>query len=113
MDPAQMFFAIPIIAIVLGIGKGIVNSVLQTYERVNMAKLQMRQSSVGPSDGQLSRLSAEIAQLRDTTTQHAISLQHSVERLERRVDFIETKTMMLSSAEPPAASPPLQVVGRG
>jgi hypothetical protein len=62
----------------------------------------------------MERLRTEIAQLRETTTQHALSLQHSVERLDQRVEFMERKS--IAANEPvsidPVPAPQQQIAGR-
>lgn len=63
--------------------------------------IQAQDSSVSAS--QIETLLAEIAQLRETTTQHALSLQHSVERLDHRVEFMERKS--IAAADLPSAGP--------
>ena len=113
MDPWNIIFVIPIVAIVLGVGRGIVIAVLQTWERVHMAKLEAGRSVVRVADENTTSLRDEIAKLRDTSTQHAISLQHSVERLEQRVEFLERKSSPSMAVEYTVdAAAPQQIAGR-
>jgi len=112
MGPDNIWVLIPLAAICLGIGKGIVNSVLQTYERVHMAKLEASRLSGRGTNDDTEGLRGEMAKLRDTTTQHAISLQHAVERLEQRVEFLERKTSTPATVETVAEPPPLQIIGQ-
>jgi hypothetical protein len=111
MGPDTIWVFIPLAAIVLGIGKGILQSILQTIERIHQARLDAARSASGFSDDQLGLIRAEMAQLRDTTTQHAISIQHSLERLEQRVDFLERKSSDAYDS-PSGAAPRQQVIGR-
>jgi hypothetical protein len=94
---------IPISAIVLGIGTSIIKTITQSQERKLQMKLEAKNAAAGMSDSVVQDLRAEIALLRDTTTQHAMSLQHSLERLEHRVEFLERKTSGIpeTMSEPP------------
>jgi len=111
MGPEVIWVFIPLTAITLGIGSKIVQSILTTYERVQMAKLES--SKRGSEEVDSGGLRDEIAKLRDTTTQHAISLQHSVERLEQRVDFLERKVSGQALIDTATAEPQQQIIGRG
>jgi len=114
MGPENVVFLIPILAIVLGIGAGIVKTIMGTLERIQMAKLELARTNVRAVDGGNESLRDEIAKLRDTSTQHAISLQQSVERLEQRVDFLEKRVSAASMSVDASVEPtPLQIVGRG
>ncbi len=92
MGPGEIVFMIPITAIVLGIGSGIVQSILKSQERRLELRLQAQQGKNEDVTRQIDALRAEIADLRDTSTQFDMSLEHSVERLEERVGRVETKT---------------------
>ena len=101
MDIAILAMMIPISAIVLGVGSGIVQSILKSQERRLELRLQAQQGQNEEVTRQLAALRAEVAGLRDTSTQFDMSLEHTVERLEERVGRIETK------AAPSAARPML------
>jgi hypothetical protein len=120
LRPETVWIFIPLTAIVLGIGKGIVETITQSFERIQVAKLQSAGPVAGVSEDSLSQIREEMARLRDTTTQHAISLQHAVERLEQRVEFMERKSSTAATGQPgdidttvPVATEPrIQVAGR-
>jgi len=113
MGPGETIFLIPIVAIVLGIGAGVIKTIMGTFERIQMAKLEAARTNVRAIDDGDENLRDEIAKLRDTSTQHAISLQHSVERLEQRVDFLEKKVSAASMSVDATVEPaPLQIIGR-
>lgn len=100
-------------AVVFIFGRGTVFAMLQTWERVHMAKLQARGPAGAPMPPEhLTQLHEEFARLRDTTTQHSISMQHSMERLERRVEFLEQKGAAQAMVEPVTDAPRQQVAGR-
>lgn len=110
MGPDTIWVFIPITAIVLGIGAGVVKHVLDVFERVQMARLQASKSATGLNDDLVAQLRQEITLLRDTTTQHAISLQHAMERIDHRVEFLERKSSMpvgVEAAQPTDAQPPV------
>ena len=98
MDYAILGMMIPITAIVLGVGSGIVQSILKSQERRLELRLQAQQGKNEDVTRQLEAMRAEIAGLRDTSTQFDMSLEHSVERLEERVGRMETKTVPRSGA---------------
>lgn len=108
MGPGELVFMIPITAIVLGIGSGIVQSILKSQERRLELRLQAQQGKNEDVTRQIEALRAEIAGLRDTSTQFDMSLEHSVERLEERVGRIETK-MPSSTVHPASPSQPEEV----
>ena len=83
--------SIPIVAIVLGVGGGIIQNVLKSQERQMEMRLRAQQGQNEDVTRQLDALRAEVAGLRDTSTQFDMSLEHSVERLEERVGRIETR----------------------
>ena len=80
----------------LAIGGGIVQSILKSQERRMEMRLRAQQGQNEDVTRQLNALRAEVAGLRDTSTQFDMSLEHSVERLEERVGRIETKTAPLA-----------------
>ena len=102
MDYAILGMMIPITAIVLGVGSGIVQSILKSQERRLELRLQAQQGKNEDVTRQIEAMRAEIAGLRDTSTQFDMSLEHSVERLEERVGRIETR----SAPRPAAVSQP-------
>ena len=82
---------IPITAIVLGVGGGIVQSILKSQERRLELRLQAQQGKNEEVTQQLASMRAEIAGLRDTSTQFDMSLEHTVQRLEEKVARLESK----------------------
>jgi hydrogenase maturation factor HypF (carbamoyltransferase family) len=81
-----------LIAVVLIFGGSLLRSALSTWER--RMELQM-QSQQGQSDAvkqEMAALRAELAAMRDTSTQFDMSLENSIERLEQRISHMETKT---------------------
>jgi len=84
-------FMIPITAIVLGIGSSIVKTIVKSQERRYQMRLDAQNAAVGLSDKGAQSLRDEIIRLRDTTTEHAMSMQHAIDRLEQRVAHLECK----------------------
>ena len=85
-------------------------SVLRSMTEADIRRQQLRFTAQtnAASTSEIQQLRAEIAQLRETTTQHAMSLQHSVERLDHRVEFMERKSVDSMDR----GQQPQQVVGR-
>jgi predicted nucleic acid-binding Zn-ribbon protein len=100
MEIAALALMIPIVAIVLGVGGGIVQSILKSQERRLELRLQSQQGTNEEVTTQLKALRAEIAGLRDTSTQFDMSLEHSVQRLEERLGRIESKGQSSISPAP-------------
>lgn len=92
MDPATLALMIPISAIVLGVGGGIIQSVLKSQERRMEMRLRAQQGQNDTVIHQLDAIRAEIASLRDTTTQYDLTNDHVVQRLEERLSRLETRT---------------------
>lgn len=92
MEIAMFALMIPITAIVLGVGGGIVQSILKSQERRLQLRLQAQQGQNEDVTRQLDALRAEVVALRDTSTQFDMSLEHSVERLEERVGRVEIRS---------------------
>jgi hypothetical protein len=92
MDPSTLVFMIPITAIVLGIGSGIVKSILASQERRLEIRMNAQQGQSEQVAQQLQALRAEVATLRDTSHQFDVSFDEAITRLEQRVGRVETKT---------------------
>ena len=101
---------IPISAIVLGIASGTIKTVVKSRDRRYQMRLEAQQAVVGLSDKGIQDLRDEIARLRDTTTEHAMSMQHAMDRMEQRVAYLERKTCEMPEA-PQYQQPPQQTVG--
>jgi hypothetical protein len=96
MEWLELIVAVPITALVLGIGGNIIGNILASRERQLKLRLraEARNARFAPRLSQskeLEALRAEIAALRDTTTQYDLTNDHIVQRLEERLSRIETK----------------------
>lgn len=91
-DIIVLVLLIPLSAIVLGIGSGIVQLVLKSSERRMELRLKAQKGQNGDLVKQIEALRAEIAALRDTTTQYDMTNDQIVQRLEERLSRIEIKT---------------------
>ncbi len=89
---AELALLIPISAIVLGIGSGIIQSILKSQERRMELRLKAQKGQGGDVTKQLEALRAEIAALRDTTTQYDLTNDQIVQHLEERLSRIESRT---------------------
>lgn len=95
MGLAELGVMIPIIGVsipLVAIAGSIIQNVLKSQERRMEMRLRAQQGQNEDVTQQLAALRAEVAGLRDTSTQFDMSLEHSVERLEERIGRIETKT---------------------
>jgi hypothetical protein len=92
----ELILAVPLSAIILGIGGNIIGNVLQSRERQLKLRLRAdaRHARFTPSTSlhkELETLRAEIAALRDTTTQYDLTNDHIVQRIEERLSRLETR----------------------
>jgi len=103
---------IMIIAVVGLLGFSI-RSIVKVVMDADIRKLELRHgaqsSENAASSSEIEQLRAEIAQLRETTTSHALSLQRSVERLDHRVEFVERRVSTSVTAE--SVQPETQQIG--
>jgi chromosome segregation ATPase len=63
-------------------------------------KLLAQSLLTGQTQSEISALRQELAQLRDTSTQYDVSLQHSLEELQHRVATIEARNRKGSTLAP-------------
>jgi TolA-binding protein len=82
-------FMIPIVAIIGGLTVGVIQAFIKSSERRMELQLLSRQGADDAARQQLEALRTEVAQLRDTTTQFAMSIEQTVTRLDQRVARIE------------------------
>ena len=92
LDAGTLFLSIPIVAIVLGVGGGIIKTITSSQERRLEMRLQAQQGQNSAVMEQIAALRQEIAALRDTTTQFDMSTEQSVQRLEDRLGRLETRS---------------------
>ncbi len=83
---------IPLFAIVGGIALEMVKTRARSRETELRLKFEHQQTATGSSDKRVEVLQAELSQLRDTTTQFAMSLDHSLKRIEQRLDHLERRS---------------------
>jgi hypothetical protein len=99
-------FAIPIVAIVLGIGSEIIKTTLKSKERQLELRLQAKNGGNENLTREIQALRAELAQqredlarLQDTATSYDLSIDNQIQHLERRLRFMENARI-----EAPAAA---------
>ncbi len=108
ISPGDLLISIPILAIVLGVGSEIIKSILKSQERRLEMSLRSQQGQNEDVTRQLQALRREIADLRDTSMQFDLSLEHAVQRLEERLSRSETK---VAAPKPQPISDEIQRVG--
>ena len=112
----ELIFAIPIIAIVMGVGSEIIKTVLRSKER----QLEIKANISGTKDADLIRQiqelraalekqGLELEQLRDTATSYDLTIDSQLQRLERRLEFMEGKHQKPAA---PAVEKQVQRLGR-
>ena len=100
-DIVVLVLLIPLSAVVLGIGSGIVQLVLKSSERRMELRLKAQKGQSSDVAKQIEALRAELAALRDTTTQYDMTNDLIVQRLEERLSRIEIKAAARSASEEP------------
>lgn len=100
VDLGTLALMIPISAIVLGIGASVVQSILKSQERRLTLRLKAEKGRNADLVKQLEAVRAEIAALRDTTTQYDLTNDQIVQRLEERLSRVETRTAARSVLPP-------------
>jgi len=100
---------VPIVAIVGGLATAIIKSLITSSERRMQMRMMTQQGVDEATRQQIEALKLEVAQLRDTTTQFALSLEQTVTRLDQRVGHIESGSTRTPNE---AAAPYIPVSGR-
>ncbi len=96
---------IPILAVGGWIIPVTVKSVLKSQERRLELQMQAQQGRNEAAAQQIAALRQEIAEMRDTSTQFDMSLEHNVQRLEERLGRVETKTARATQPSSHAEQP--------
>lgn len=82
---------VPLAFVILVFGGGIIQRVLSTWEKRMEMQAQRQQGQNDAVTQQLAAVRAELAALRDTSTQFDMSVEQSIQRLEERVGRMESK----------------------
>jgi TolA-binding protein len=92
MDVASLGVMIPIVAIVMGIGSGMLK--MWTNHQQEMARIRSAsRAQVGEAaQGQFEDLRRELMALRDTTTQYDMSVEKALEEIRHRLTVVEGRT---------------------
>ena len=112
----ELVLSVPLTAIILGVGGNIIGNILQSRERQLKLRLraEVHRTRSGPSttlQKEMEALRAEIAALRDTTTQYDMTNDHIVQRIEERLGRVETR-LATRQVHLAAEDPPVQQVTR-
>ena len=89
MDHSMFFVLIPVVAILGGLGKSIVETIVQSAERRHQMSLAAKQNPIQSSSSEFSALRAELTSYKDASTQYDMSLDHVLQRIEHRLDRLE------------------------
>jgi hypothetical protein len=90
---------VPVVAILAPFTAGIIKMILSHRER--KAKIHAEANAQGNEllRNEIEGLRQDLAQLRDTTTQYDVSIQHTLEELQQRVSHLETRGKPSASVE--------------
>ena len=112
----SLIFTVPIVAIVFGVGGEMMKTWVKSRERMMELKIKLAREQNQKSGGgdasvlaSVEALRAEVASLRDTSTQFDMALEQNVQHIADRVGRIETRNSALSYTE----EKPVQKIGRG
>jgi TolA-binding protein len=91
MDPGVIGVFIPIVAIVMGIGIGMLK--IWSKHQLQMATIRSttRVELDQTAQSQFDELRNEIAQLRDTTTKYDMSVEHALQEVRHRLATLESR----------------------
>jgi len=84
-------FSIPIVAIVGGITASVIKRMIEFKEK--QLEVQSRMTSA-PNENllrQIEMLRQEVAQLRDTSQAYDLTIDHQLQRVDQRLEFLEGK----------------------
>lgn len=95
-------FLIPIVAIIGGLGTGVIKMLFSHLERKAEIRTQTLQAGDSSLRSEIEALRSELARLRDTSTQYDISIQHTLEELNTRVATLESQRRPNGVLAPPA-----------
>ena len=85
-------FAVPIVAIVLGIGLSFSKKWMGHQQEMARIRASSGLSVDQSSQRALEELRSEIAQLRDTTTKYYISVETALDEIRHRLSVVESRT---------------------
>jgi hypothetical protein len=105
-----MVTAIPLAAIVLGIATSMLKMSLKSQETRLELRLRLQQEKDAAQNQQIEALRAEVASLRDTSTQFDMSLQQTLDGINARVQSLEQARRGYTS--PSTQEEQVQRVGR-
>lgn len=94
------------VIVLIALGRRIVEAFVRAYEVKAQMRLQAPQQDNAATERLGHDLRSELAQLRDTSTQFALSMDHTLKRIEQRVEFLERKTGLIG-ASPSVPDPPM------
>ncbi len=97
MDPG---FSVPIVAIIGAFCLAFYRMHMRHLERMSMMRGSNQVPTSNASQETLDMLREDVARLRDTSTQHAMSLQNAMEEMQHRLDMVEAKTRSLPAPSP-------------
>jgi hypothetical protein len=102
--PETLIFFIPIVAIVGGFLSTIIQQWIKHAER--MAELKCSQVNTKIDEPALDSLRKEISQVRSVATEYDLSIQHTLDQIQQRLDFLESQVPERRSYSGPAVSKP-------
>jgi predicted nucleic acid-binding Zn-ribbon protein len=102
---------VAVVAIVFIFGGRVIKSMLSTWEKQMELRLQSQQGNSEETNKQIEALRAEVAALRDTSTQFDISLENTLQGMDDRLKRVESKTAVQSMLVAPVAEPLQQRLG--
>ena len=91
MDPGILLATVPVTAIVMGIGSGMLKQWARHKEEMARIRMTTRFEMDGAAQGQFETLRQEVMSLRDTTTQYDMSVERSLEEIRHRLTSLESR----------------------
>jgi len=104
-----MPFIALIVVIIFAAPVALLGSLIYLKFKADERRHQLAMQSQQSQSHHVETLQTELHQLRDTSTQFDVSLQHSLDRIEQRLEHLERRMNNLSDAK---IDPVQQVIGR-
>lgn len=118
MDPntvhiVQAVMIVPVVAIIGGIAAGVIKMILRHEEQRERMRFQSTGAGNEAWRAEIETLRQELSRLRDTSTQYDVSIQHTLEDLQQRMERLEARRAVGGMSSASALEETEQIVSVG
>ena len=97
-----LVLSIPIIAIIGGIIASVIKRIIEFKEKQLEMQAGMGRGANQDLLRQIEELRQEVSQLRDTSTSYDLTIDHQIQRVEQRLEFLEGKRGYVATPAAPS-----------